>query len=357
MSTYITNRPLEFDGAPDWLVSYMRYRLSVLGNSKTAVMTYFLSLTEFCKWFSYFHTTGKNPKDSPSLRSVDILELPLEDMLLVSKGDIQSFLYFATDVLGNQPATRKKKLAAICGLYEYLIDQQNELGIEIEVNPTSRIIRPKTPKKQPVYLTQEEQIEFLRVIENNIKDINHIRDYAMFLLMLCTGLRLSEVVTIRMKDINLNTCCVNVHGKGNKERPVIFTDSCKCAIEEYLNIYRNTTPGLTTDKLFVSKLRKKELTARNIQLQMDKYLRMANLGNKSLSPHKLRHTTATMLAKDGTDLAIIQDLLGHENANTTKIYTHLDGSDIAKAISASRLSELGSHTVSEKAMTSRKESL
>lgn len=340
MSTYLkAGKPLEYDNAPDWLVGYMKYRRTVLANTPASVMTDFKSLREFFQWLSPVIYTGKQPISEAALRSVSILELPLEDVLSVQKGDIESYLYFLSDTLGNEAATRNRKLVAIRGFYNYLLDQQEHLGITLNGNPASRISRPKQAKKLPVYLPAEDQ----KALLNTIGGENGVRDYAIFLLLLTTGMRISELVNINMTDLNLKGRTIRIHGKGNKERTANLTEPCCDAIRRYLEEYRDLIPegDLLSPALFTSKRRRDRLTARGLEKTMRNYVLAAGLGGLGYTPHKLRHTMATMLAKDGVDLMVIQNVLGHADPGTTEIYTHLDSSDIRAAIQKSSVRELG----------------
>lgn len=366
MSTYVKDgKPLEFDNAPDWLVAHMRYRRTVLGNTNNAVITYFMGLREFFQWWACVYETGRQPQSAKALREVDILLLPIEAALAVKKADVESYLYFLVDVLGNAVVTRNKKLVTIRGFYEYLIESQEALGIDIEVNPADRIRSPKLPKKQPIYLPEKDRKAFLDAVAGkttveeavSIGDSadeteivvteleqpgeNSVRDYAMFLLLLSAGLRESELVGINMGDLNVDTREIRIRGKGNKERTAHLTDACCEAIQRYIDEYRNGIQGLDTKALFVSRRYRQRLTTRSIQKTMRKYTLEAKLGGKGYTPHKLRHTTATMLAKDGKDSQVIQKVLGHESMDTTQIYMHLDSSDIAKAVDTSSLNNLG----------------
>ena len=111
-------------------------------------------------------------------------------------------------------------------------------------------------------------------------------------------------------------------------------------LSQYLKEYRNLIPDLRSDALFVSKRCQSSLTARSIEKVMQKYVLKAKMGGKGYTPHKLRHTTGTMLAKDGEDLLVIKNILGHEPSDTTKIYTHLGQEDISAAIQRSSLGSL-----------------
>lgn len=339
MSCYIKEgKALEYDNAPDWLVAYMQYRRAVLGNTKTSVMTFFGALREFCQWSKLYTAGGAQPKSAEQLRQVDILDLEADTVAELSKNDIETYLYFLTDVLGNDPKTRNKKLVAIRCMYDYFLDQKQTIGLAISENPAQRIPNPKTAKKQPVYLPGDDQGAFLEGISGE----NGVRDYALFLLILSSGLRVSEAVGIDLKDLNLNNATCRIRGKGNKERIVHLTPPCCAALGRYITEYRELIPGLETEALFVSRRYMGRLTARSVQKAMQKHTLNAELGGKGYTPHKLRHTAATTLAKDGVDLLAIQQVLGHESPATTEIYTHLGNEDVAKAVKGSSLALLGS---------------
>lgn len=339
MSTYIKQgKPLEYDNAPDWLVAYMQYQRTIANCSPTSVMTYFISLREFFQWLYYMKNTGRQPGNKRILRNTDLLDMPLTVAAAVTRSEVETYLYFLTDVLENGPASRNKKLVAIRTFYDYLLEYQDALDITLTVNPADRIKRPKQPKKQPIYLDADAQKAFLDSIQNTENDI---RDYAIFLLMLTTGMRISEIIGINMKDLNMSAMTCRIRGKGNKERIAHLTVPCCNAIQNYLDEYRILLPELETDALFVSKRNKQRLTARSVEKTMQKYIIKAKLGGNGYTPHKLRHTTGTTLAKAGADLLVIQQVLGHESPSTTEIYTHLGSEDIAKAVNASDLAELG----------------
>ncbi len=340
MSTYIKqNQPLEYDNAPDWLIAHMRYRRTVLGNTETSVVTTFTNLREFLQWLCFYKKHKGNPRSSEALRSVDILEMPIQTVLSCSRNDIETYLYFTVDVLNNTPKTRSKKLSAIRNFYYYIFDQQQNMGITLASNPAERIRSPKLPRKQPIYLTEADRTSLLNIIDGE----NGVRDYAIFLLILSCGLRISEVVNINMRDVNLDARTIRIHGKGNKERIAHLTLPCCNAIRHYIVEYRNLIPkeSLTTDALFISKLRKDRLTTRSLEQAMQKYVNKAGIGGQGYTPHKLRHTMATILAKDGVDLLAIQKILGHENPGTTQIYTHLGDEDIVRTINNSNIGLLG----------------
>ncbi len=162
------------------------------------------------------------------------------------------------------------------------------------------------------------------------------RDYAIVLLFLNCGLRLSELASIDIGTIKNDT--LTVIGKGNKQRTIYLNPACKYAIEDYLSI----RPKDAKDKnaLFLS-TRKQRMSNRAIQHRIDKYLEDAGFDTSIYSTHKLRHTAATLMYKHGNvDIRALQEILGHENVATTQIYTHIDNERLRDAINSNPLGEI-----------------
>lgn len=341
MSTYIKdNQPLEYDNAPDWLVAHLRYRRTMMGNTKASIMTYFIALREFLQWVWYSQVKGIPPRTEADIRNFDILDMPITAPLACGRAEIEAYMYFLEDALGNSTDTRAKKLTILRSFYFYLFDQQKALGITLVSNPADRIRLPKQPKKTPVYLPAAERQQFLDAIGGE----NGVRDYAIFLLILSCGLRISEAVGIDLGDLNLTARTIRISGKGNKQRIANLSENCADAIQRYLIEYRGLIPSeaiVDRDALFLSARKGRRLTTRSLELAMRNYVIKAGLGGQGYTPHKLRHTTATMLAKDGVDLLVIQEVLGHANPATTEIYTHIGNDDVLNALANSSLSRLG----------------
>lgn len=340
MSTYIKpGKSLEYDNAPDWLVAYMRYRLTILGNTPSSVMTSFIALREYFQWLKVYLATGSSPKTKVHLRITDILDMPLEDAIKVKRSDIETYLYFCADTLRNGEQSRTKKLVAVRCFYAYVLDQNEQLYTDLEYNPAERIKMPKAPKKQPIYLPENERTSLL----GSVAGENGDRDYAILLLITVCGLRVSEVTQITLRDVNFDARTIRIHGKGNKERLAYPTPACVKALQNYLENYRKASGAdeSLSAPFFVSKRTGKSITTRTVERLMQKAVNAAGIGGMGYTPHKLRHTTATMLAKDGVDLLTIQQLLGHESPTTTQIYTHLGKEDLANTVFHSSLTGLG----------------
>lgn len=336
MSSYLKKgQPLEYDNAPDWLINCMQLERAIIGKSANTVNTYFVDLRGFFQWLKIVKTTGKQPRTAAALRKVDILDLPFPIAAKVTKNDIEAYLVFLTEVLGNSPVTRNKKLSSIKAFYNYVLEHQEDLGVEIDGNPAVRIHKVKQPKKVPVYLDMEEQEQMLNVTGQDI-----IRDRAILLFLNITAVRVSELVSLDKEDIDLNAMRARIRdGKGAKERIVTLPQNLCDALREYQTLYRDLIPGLTTKAFFVSRRKGERLTTRAIQYMVKRQGKRA--GVFKVTPHKYRHTAATMLAQQGEDTLVIQQALGHESPVTTAIYTHLREEDIASAVNRSSLAALG----------------
>jgi len=336
MSSYLKKgQPLEYDNAPDWLINCMQLERAIIGKSANTVNTYFLDLRGFFQWVKVVKTTGRQPRTADALRKVDILDLPFPTAVSITRNDIETYLVFLTEVLGNSPATRNKKLSSLKAFYNYVLDHKEDLGAEIDSNPAERIHKVKQPKKVPVYLDMEEQEKML-----NVSGRDMIRDRAILLFLNITAVRVSELVNLDKGDIDLNAMRARIRdGKGAKERIVILPQNLCDVLEEYQNQYRDLIPGLTTKAYFVSRTQRDRLTARAIQYMVKRQGKRA--GVFKVTPHKYRHTAATMLAQQGEDTLVIQQALGHESPVTTAIYTHLREEDIASAVNRSSLAALG----------------
>lgn len=343
MSSYIKQgKPLEYDNAPDWLIGYMRYRRTVLNGTQTSVMTYFKDLRGFFQWASLYQRSSCQPQSAEALHTISILDYTLEEALQISQVDIETYLYFLADTLGNEAATRNKKLIVVRSFYDYILDHQEALGVTLYGNPTSRIKKPRAEKKRPVFLPEEDQAAFLNAIDGE----NQVRDYALFLLMLSSGVRISESANANINDLDMSNRILRIrNGKGHKEGVAYLTEPCCAALRKYIEEYRDTIDGLDTPALFVSKRYRQRITTKAMENAMGKYILKAGLGNKGYTPHKLRHTTATMLAKEGKDSMVIKEVLRHEDISTSQLYMHLDQTDVANAVNTSSLSVLGAKEI------------
>ena len=171
------------------------------------------------------------------------------------------------------------------------------------------------------------------------KSVN--RDYAIITLFLNCGMRVSELAGIDLPDIDHELRSVRVVGKGNKERIIYLNDACRYALGDYISERAQADNSkITTRALFLSS-RDQRISVKTVQWMVYKYLDMAGLGAKHYSVHKLRHTAATLMYQSGNvDVRVLKDILGHEQLNTTQIYTHISNESMEKAMAQNPLSDI-----------------
>ena len=207
----------------------------------------------------------------------------------------------------------------------------------LEENPVQDLDSPKLPKTLPRYLTLEESQRLLSAVDGSNKE----RDYCILCIFLNCGLRISELVGMNVNDYRGDS--LRVIGKGNKERTVYLNDACRAALDAWLEVRRNLVPARVS-AMFLSN-RRTRISVDSVQVMVKKYLKRAGLDASLYSTHKLRHTAATLMLQNGVDVRTLQEVLGHENLNTTQIYTHIDNAELRTAAAANPLSHF---TPSEK---------
>lgn len=238
----------------------------------------------------------------------------------IRKNDISKFIEFLKSKNLNEK-TINHIIGTVKGLHNYFSMHYNM------ANVTESIVRLKTSKKLPKVLTIEEVNKLLDIRCNTTYDY---RNKAMLELMYSSGLRISELLSLIVNDIDLNNNLVKVFGKGSKERVIPIGDYATNALEKYISEYRGLLlkKGKYTDILFLNnhgdKMSRSGFFKIIQKIAEDKGI------NKELSPHTLRHSFATHMLTCGADLRSIQELLGHENMSTTSIYTHVQSNLLRK---------------------------
>ena len=241
-----------------------------------------------------------------SARNINVLE--------VSKDDIREYLKYL-DSLNFKNATIVRRLSSLRSFYNYLVS--NNL---IKSNPMKLIKNPKKEKKLPNFLQYDEFMKLLESIKND--DALSIRNKLILELLYATGLRVSELVNIKIKDIDFSNKVIKTLGKGSKERLVYFGDYAKELLDVYINSERNELLNGKVSEYLLINNQGGHLTARGVEDIIDRIVNEASLKHK-ISPHVLRHTFATHLLDNGADLLSVKELLGHESLKATQIYTHI----------------------------------
>ena len=243
----------------------------------------------------------------------DYLDLKKIDYLKINKQEIIDYLeYLDNNNYKNKSISRH--LSSLRSFYNYLV----EIKL-INNNIYKRIRNPKVEKKLPNYLNIVELETILSELNEDTKE--NIRDKCLFELFYSTGIRVSEASNLELNDIDINNLSIRVFGKESKERIVYFGETFKEILLKYLNVRDIFLKKGEIKYLFINKLGG-QLSRESIEYIINKIVLKSSINHK-ISPHVLRHTFATHLLDNGADLRSVQELLGHENLNTTEIYTHI----------------------------------
>ena len=233
-----------------------------------------------------------------------------KDILKSDTEDLEKYLKYIKNL---ESTTVAHKITSIKSYFNYNIKR----GI-VSVNPADKVSRPKLTKHLPEYLTEEEVGKLLDV---EVKSPYDYRNKTILELLYSSGIRISELVNIKTPNYDSEECLIRIMGKGSKERIVPLGDYAINIMNDYMNNYRPLINKKHTDYVFVNN--RGDKISRQFIFKVIKKEALKKGIKKDISPHTLRHTFATHLLKNGADLRIIQELLGHENISTTQIYTHV----------------------------------
>lgn len=237
------------------------------------------------------------------------------DSVDVKKLNRTALRHFLASRSHLDPASIERKRSALRSFFEYLIREN-----VIESDPTETLTVPKRPKKQPNFLNQDEVAGLIESVEP--VDALSARDRAWLELLYGAGIRVGELVSLDVDDIDFREGVARIMGKGGKERLAPLTEHASAAIREYLKL-RGELVRPTTDNALFLNYKGGRLTSRSVGRRLDEIILKHGL-LRDISPHALRHSFATHLLEAGADLRSIQELLGHESLSTTQRYTHLN---------------------------------
>ena len=272
----------------EYIIDFLNYLLIDKKYSKNTIYSYEEELNQYLK-----HLGSKS-------------------CLVVRRTDIYEFLKKKR----NNNISEKSishALIVIRNFYKYL-----EIEQETKENPALSIELAKLPKKLPNVLSKKEIIEILNIELNDKYDY---RNKAMIELMYSSGLRVSELINLKVNDLNINMATIRVFGKGSKERIIPIGNYALKYLKIYLDDYRKLFLKKETDYLFLNN--RGDLMTRQTFFKIIKKIEKNIATNKKMSPHTIRHSFASHLLENGADLRSIQELLGHSNISTTQIYTHI----------------------------------
>ncbi len=233
--------------------------------------------------------------------------------------DILKFIKYLKEECDYNPTSINRHLSSLRSFYNYLL-----LNNIVTSNPFKLVRSQKKELKLPNYMKYS---EFEDMVNSIPDDILGIRNRCIFEVLLCSGARVSELISIKVDDIDFNNCSIKVLGKGNKERIIFLNEHAIDSLNDYLDNSRDELLGeRVSDKLFINHIGG-DLTTRGVRDIIDNIIKKAALNTK-VTPHMFRHTFATMLLNEGCSLKSVQELLGHANLSTTSIYTHVSNDRI-----------------------------
>jgi len=309
------------------LEDYLNYMETIKGVSPNTVKEYFFDLRTF---FRFIKLRYKFTDSNMNFEEINISDIDLDLIKKINIQDLHAYISYADKKRDNGNFAKSRKVASLRSFFDYLYSKVNL----IVKNPAEALEFPKTENRHPVYLTLEQSELLLNTVLENKNEEYRKRDYAIIMLFLNCGLRLSELSSIDIDKIKDNDT-LSIIGKGNKERTIFINEACILAINDYIKI-RPKDP-IDEKALFISK-RKNRMSNRAIQHMIDRYLEKSGLDTSIYSTHKLRHTAATLMYKYGNvDIRALQEILGHESVSTTQIYTHIDNERLRDAIKSNPL--------------------
>ncbi len=271
-----------------YLRSFFNYLVLEKGLSSNSIKAYKIDIKKFVLWLSR--------SKKPSFKNI-------------CESDINEYIaYMFKNKLSSSSVNRN--ISSIKAFYLFLIKRKI-----IMISPAAEIITPKQERYLPTSMSELEVEKLLNSPKSSIRI--EIRDKAMIEMLYATGMRISELVNLKLNNVDTNRCVVKVLGKGSKERLIPFGENAL----EALNLYLNIRPRSNSKEVFLSN-RKRRLSRVTFWQRIKTYLKRENL-KLSISPHTLRHAFATHLLNRGADLRSVQLLLGHSDLSTTQIYTHI----------------------------------
>ena len=326
----------KYTDCPQILRDFLTYHENIKGQSPRTISEYYLDLRMFLRFIKLMR--NEMPMNTP-LEDIPIKDVDLAFVGSITTSEIFDFLsYLANDRplnpdssftdYGIEPAARSRKLSAIKSFYKYLTVRTKQL----QENPVAELEYPKLRKSLPKYLTMSQAAALLQAVSGQ----NARRDYAILMLFLNCGIRRSELVGLNIPDVYEDR--IRVVGKGNKERFVYFGSSCHKAIMAYME--ERNKMVLTDNRALFGSRNGNRISVTAVHRLVDKALLKAGLDTTQFSAHKLRHTAATMMLSGGVDVKTVQEVLGHENLNTTQIYTHIESTELKLAAEANPLSKV-----------------
>ena len=277
---------------PDEVKQYMEYLKFQKNYSDYTIENYYHDILEYFEWLG---------RENLSFKDVEY-------------SDIRFYLMYLKDERKDNNTSINRKLSSLRGFYKYLANEKI-----VRSNVFSFVNGPKKSKKLPRYFEYNELEELFSVPDRRTPAGQ--RDLLLLEMLYATGVRVGELVSIKVADINFSIKQILILGKGNKERYVTYGEYCEDALKEYINDGYLRLNVKNSEYLFLNH-QGGELTARGVRYILNQLIQKTSI-HKNIFPHMIRHSFATHLLNEGCDLLTVQKLLGHESIKATQVYTHV----------------------------------
>lgn len=275
---------------------FLRYLLIDKGYSNNTIASYKVDLEKFLEY-----NKNKNIND-------------------ISNNDLKEYVKWLNKENLNEKSI-SRNISCLKSFYKFLVIEKY-----VSNNPSDSVAMPKLKKSLPKILTEE---EVLKLLDIELNDNFSYRNKAMLELMYASGLRVSELVNLKLQDIDLSQDIIRTFGKGSKERVIPIGDYAKEYLEKYIYEYRGSMLKKSSNEYLFLNNHGRKMTRQGFFKIIKKIAKEKGI-DKELSPHTLRHSFASHLLKYGADLRTIQELLGHSDISTTQIYTHITNEELKK---------------------------
>ncbi len=280
-------------------------------------------INEFLDYIAYEKKYSNNTEINYEIdlyRFAEFLKINHKNYLKIKYEDVSNFI-MSLQKSGYKSTSINRAISTLRSFYTYLEKEKI-----ITSNPFNLVSNLKTDKRLPNYFKYNEYLEMVNTLSDSPLDI---RNRLILELLLATGMRVSELSSVKMDAIDFNNNEIKVHGKGGKERIVYYGSYAKDALDNYLHNSRNILLNGKNSEFLLVNNNGNSLTSRGIRLIIENIVKKASISSK-VTPHTFRHTFATMLLNEGCNIKSVQELLGHASLGTTGIYTHLTNEEIRK---------------------------
>ncbi|MBQ8613647.1 MAG: tyrosine-type recombinase/integrase [Ruminiclostridium sp.] len=323
---------MKFNDCPPYLQEYLNYISTIKMRAELTVKNYYTDIKLFLRFIKKENGLCGNEE----FDEIIISDVSEELVKKTTLNDLLSFLAYVSSERDNHGKARARKAVALRQFFKYLTIKK----LWFEVSPAQNLELPSPKNALPKHLTIEQATELLKTC-SDFKGWEDYRDFCMITFFLNCGMRLSELVGINCTDYmsttvnGQNVTYIKVLGKGSKERIVYLNPACISAYNNYIAV----RPETRDRALFISR-RGTRISNRRVEQIIEEKLKLSGLSGMGFSVHKLRHTAATLMYQNGVDVRVLKEVLGHENLDTTQIYTHVANEQIRNAIDMNPLADI-----------------